>query len=114
MIIHHTDCGFTYFKNNNQILASLLVRSLFLLIIMKSFLFCFKVQTGRRTDYESCLCQPLYQGEKPDFMPIMDMEQSIHNDLVEYRQHPLLDQNAIVRGFLYNTKSGLLKEIEML
>ena len=25
MIIHHTDCGFTYFTNNDQILSSLIV-----------------------------------------------------------------------------------------
>lgn len=65
-------------------------------------------------EHEPCLCQPLYQGEKPDFMPIRDMEQSIRDDLVEYQQHPMLDQRIVVRGFLYNTKTGLLKEVEML
>jgi carbonic anhydrase len=33
MIIHHTDCGFTYFTNNNQILASLIVKLFIILNI---------------------------------------------------------------------------------
>ena len=26
MIIHHTDCGFTYFSNNDQVIAALKVK----------------------------------------------------------------------------------------
>jgi len=69
------------------------------------------VQTGTKTNNLRS-SQPLYEGEKPDFMPIMDIEQSIRDDLAEYKQYPMLNQNIIVRGFLYNTKTGLLKEIK--
>ena len=45
-------------------------------------------------------------------MPIADIEQSIHDDLAEYKQYPILNQNILVRGFLYDTKTGLIKEIK--
>ncbi|CAF4985664.1 unnamed protein product [Rotaria sp. Silwood1] len=93
MIIHHTDCGFTYFSTNNQILASLIV------------------QPGTQKS-NLILSRPAYQNNKSDFMPIIDIEQSIRDDLAEYKQYPMLNQNIIVRGFLYDTKTGLLKEIK--
>lgn len=49
---------------------------------------------------------------KPDFMPITDLEQSIRDDLMEYKRYPMLNQNVTVRGFLYDTKTGLLKEVK--
>ena len=47
-------------------------------------------------------------------MPIVDLEQSIRDDLAEYKRHPMLDQNIIIRGFLYDTKTGSLNEIDLL
>ena len=44
-------------------------------------------------------------------MPIADLEQSIRDDLLEYKQYPMLNQNVTVRGFLYDTKKGTLREI---
>ncbi len=49
---------------------------------------------------------------KPDFMPIADLEQSVRDDLAEYKQYPMLNHNVTVRGFLYDTKTGTLKEIK--
>ena len=69
------------------------------------------MQTGTKIN-NSLSCQPLYEGNKPDFMPITDIEQSIRDDLAEYKQCPMLNQNILVRGFLYDTKTGLLKEIK--
>ncbi|CAF1123946.1 unnamed protein product [Rotaria sordida] len=92
MIIHHTDCGFTYFSSNDQILASLMV------------------QTGT-LKRNLILPRSRYQFDKSDFMPVVDIEQSIRDDLAEYKQYPMLNQTIIVRGFLYDTKTGLLKEI---
>ncbi|UJR07824.1 hypothetical protein I4U23_012107 [Adineta vaga] len=93
MIIHHTDCGFTYFGNNNQILASATVKK------------------GSKASTVPD-CRPFYVGDIPDFMPIIDLEQSIRDDLNEYKQYSILNQNILVRGFLYDTKTGLLKEIK--
>jgi hypothetical protein len=45
-------------------------------------------------------------------MPITDLEQSIRDDLAEYKLYPMLNQNVTVRGFLYDTKKGSLKEIK--
>ncbi|CAF4321423.1 unnamed protein product, partial [Adineta steineri] len=96
MIIHHTDCGFTYFSNNDQVMTAL------------------KLQPGTEVGN-----LPIFQtipGQvsattTPDFMPIADLEQSIRDDLAEYKQYPMLNQNVTVRGFLYDTKTGLLKEV---
>lgn len=44
-------------------------------------------------------------------MPIADLEQSIRDDLAEYKQYLMLNQNLTVRGFLYDTKTDVLKEI---
>jgi hypothetical protein len=70
-----------------------------------------QVQTGINTN-KLLLSRPFYEGDKPDFMPIIDVEQSIRDDLSEYKQHTMLNQNITVRGFLYDTKTGLLKEIK--
>ena len=51
-------------------------------------------------------------SNRPDFMPIADLEQSVRDDLAEYKQYPMLNQNVVVRGFLYDTKTSLLKEIK--
>jgi carbonic anhydrase len=45
-------------------------------------------------------------------MPILNIEQSVHDDVAEYKQYPMLNQNNIVRGFIYDIKTGLLKEIK--
>ncbi|CAF1073292.1 unnamed protein product [Rotaria sordida] len=108
MIIHHTDCGFTYFSNNKQILASL------------------RVRTGTRTEQLNP-SQLSYDEDDPDFMPITDLEQSVRDDLAEYKKNPLLKQDIIVRGFTlwtvmalatieqqYHTLSGNAKERSMI
>ncbi len=69
------------------------------------------MQTGTKTN-ELLVSRPFDENDKPDFMPIIDAEQSIRDDLAEYKQHSMLNQNIIVRGFLYDTKTGLLKEIK--
>ena len=45
-------------------------------------------------------------------MPIADLEQSVRDDMAEYKQYPLLNQNVTVRGFIYDTKTGLLRGIK--
>ncbi|CAF0862541.1 unnamed protein product [Didymodactylos carnosus] len=97
MIIHHTDCGFTYFSSNEQVLAAL------------------KLQPGTNTGEVSLfktLTGQTNPNDVPDFQPIKDLEQSVRDDLLEYKQYPMLNQNVTVRGFLYDTKTGILKEIK--
>ncbi len=82
-----------------------------IVFIYFSYSSLFQVQTGTKTN--NLLRSRLFnEGDKPDFMPIMDVEQSIRDDMAEYKQYPLLNQDIIVRGFLYETKTGLLKEIK--
>jgi carbonic anhydrase len=69
------------------------------------------VQPGTKTN-NLLVSRSFYEGDRPDFMPIMNIEQSIRDDLAEYKRHPMLNQNIIVRGFLYDTKTGLLKEVK--
>lgn len=102
MIIHHTDCGFQYFNSNTEVLSAI------------------KIKTGTETPKETSFFKTIskdlgiekYNNEfVPDFMPIKDLEQSIYEDFKEYRKQPMFNQNAEIRGFIYNTETGLLKEV---
>jgi len=107
MIIHHTDCGFTYFAHNAEVMTALKLKSGTELPKDVSVLQNFARELGlKKVGGEEG--QP---GGELDFMPIRDLEQSVRDDLAEYKTCSLLDQNAEVRGFLYDSKTGLLREI---
>lgn len=102
MIIHHTDCGFQYFNSNTEVLSVI------------------KVKTGtdisKKTSFFKTMSNDLgienYNNESvTDFMPIKDLEQSIHDDFKAYREQPMFNQNVEIRGFIYDTETGILKEV---
>ncbi len=45
------------------------------------------------------------------FLPFTDHEQSIVDDLQVYRSSPLVRQDVVVRGFIYDVDTGLLREV---
>ncbi len=45
------------------------------------------------------------------FLPFSDLEESVRNDLATYKSSRLLRQDVVVRGFVYDVKTGKLKEI---
>lgn len=45
------------------------------------------------------------------FLPFRDLDQSVRDDLAAYRRSPLLRQDIPVRGFVYDVRTGKLREI---
>lgn len=45
------------------------------------------------------------------FLPFSDVEQSVKDDLVQYRQSTIVRQDIPVRGFVYDVKTGRLTEV---
>lgn len=49
-----------------------------------------------------------------DFLPMPDLEQSVAGDVRLLRQSPLVVPGTVVRGFVYDVRTGGLREIEVL
>jgi carbonic anhydrase len=45
------------------------------------------------------------------FLPFSDLDQSVRDDIAAYRRSPLVRQDVPVRGFVYDVKTGRLREI---
>ncbi len=46
-----------------------------------------------------------------DFLPFSDVEESVRQDVAIIRSSPLIPQNIPVRGFVYDVRSGSVREI---
>jgi carbonic anhydrase len=46
-----------------------------------------------------------------DFLPFSDVDQSVRQDLAKIRASPLIPDEIPVRGFVYDVRSGALREI---
>ncbi len=46
-----------------------------------------------------------------DFLPFSDLEQSVRDDMATIRASPLLPDDLAVRGFIYDVRSGHLREV---
>jgi carbonic anhydrase len=47
-----------------------------------------------------------------DFMPFTDLEESVREDMQTIRSSPLIADDIAVRGFVYDVKSGRLREVK--
>ena len=45
------------------------------------------------------------------FLPFRDLDQAVRDDLEVYRSSPLVKQDVVLRGFVYDVASGLLREV---
>ncbi|MFT3925291.1 MAG: carbonic anhydrase [Myxococcales bacterium] len=45
------------------------------------------------------------------FLPFKDLDTSVRDDLTAYRASPLVRQDVPVRGFVYDVKTGQLREV---
>ncbi len=45
------------------------------------------------------------------FLPFRDVEQSVRDDLALYRSSPIVRQDVVLRGFVYDVRSGRLHEV---
>ena len=46
------------------------------------------------------------------FLPFKDLDQSVRDDIAAYRASPLVRHDVPVRGFVYDVKSGRLREVK--
>lgn len=46
------------------------------------------------------------------FLPFGDLDQSVRDDLTAYERSPLVRQDVPVRGFVYDVKTGRLREVK--
>ena len=97
-VIHHTDCGMEYFSD--EVMRDLLRRSL---------------ETAQLTpegfkDVGEGPGSPI--GEYVDWLAIKDQRQSVVDDVVRIRQHPLVPPSIPIYGYLFDVRSGRLVEVE--
>lgn len=52
-----------------------------------------------------------YIADHLAFLPFRDVEQSVRDDLEVYRSSPLVRQDVVLRGFVYDVATGLLREV---
>jgi carbonic anhydrase len=98
LVIHHTNCGMETF--NNEIMGSLLNESLATASIDKDG--WKNVIKGKGSD----------EGKFVNWLTIADQKQSIIDDLNRIRNHPLVNKEVTIRGYLYDVRTGLLTEVK--
>ncbi len=98
LIIHHTDCGMETF--NNDIMSNLLNESLATATIDKDG---WKNLTKGKGSIE---------GKFINWLTISNQKQSVVEDLFRIRNHPLVNPDIVIRGFIYDVRTGLLSEVQ--
>ena len=96
-IVHHTDCGMEY--ADNATISRLLAQSLNPARLDENGWHDTKDDSGT-TD-----------GEFVNWLAIKDPIQSICADVRRLRSHPLVPKSILIYGYLYNVKTGMLKEV---
>jgi len=96
-VIHHTDCGMETF--NNDIMSDLLSKSL-------------KTASVDATGWhDSCEGPGCCEGKYINWLTIKDQVESVLEDVVRIKSHPLVPADIPVYGFIYDVKSGRLLEV---
>jgi len=96
-VIHHTDCGMETF--NNDIMGDLLSKSL-------------KTARVDATGWhDSCEGQGCCEGKYINWLTINNQAESVLEDVVRIKSHPLVPADIPVYGFIYDVKSGRLLEV---
>ncbi len=96
-VIHHTDCGMETFTDD--IMRGLLASSLKTASVDES---------GWHDSGEG---HGSTEGNYIDWLTIADNEQSVVEDVQRIRQHPLVPGDIPIYGYIYDVKSGKLKEV---
>jgi carbonic anhydrase len=50
-------------------------------------------------------------GDAIDFLPFSDLEASVVDDVRRIREHPLVPAEAVIYGFVYDVRTGQLREV---
>jgi carbonic anhydrase len=96
-IIHHTDCGMEY--ADNATISSLLAQSLNPARLDENGWHDRQDDSGT-TD-----------GEFVNWLTIKDPIQSICADVRRLSYHPLVPKSILIYGYLYDVRTGMLKEV---
>ncbi|HVX66079.1 MAG TPA: carbonic anhydrase [Bryobacteraceae bacterium] len=96
-VIHHTDCGMEAFTN--EIMRDLLSKSLE------------TAEFGGGGWKDVGKGPGSSAGTYIEWLPITDQAQSIVEDVVRIRTHPLVPDYIPIYGYLYDVRTGRLKEI---
>ena len=97
-VVHHTDCGMVTFTN--EVMSDLLASSLETAV---------KDENGRWRDIGRGPGSP--EGSKIDWLTIGDEEQTLVDDVLTIRRHPLVPPWIPVYGYMYDVKTGRLHEV---
>ena len=97
-IIHHTDCGMEFFTS--ELIGDLLSKSLETAALGESGFY--DVGTGPGSA----------EGKYINFLTIANQADSIVEDVLRVRNHPLVPRNIPIYGYIYDVRSGKLIEIE--
>jgi len=96
-VVHHTDCGMVLF--NSKTMGGLLEKSLET-----------AVHDGK--EWKDVGKGPgSKEGQKVDWMTFTDDEKAVVEDVKRIRNHPLVPKSIPVYGYLYDVRTGKLKEI---
>lgn len=96
-VIHHTNCGMEYFRDD--IMRGLLAQSL---------------KTARLDDsgwHAVGSGGGSLEGEYIAWLTIKDLAQSVVMDVQRIRSHPLVPKNIPIYGYIYDVKTGKMNEV---
>jgi carbonic anhydrase len=97
-VIHHTNCGMEFFTND--VIRSLLYSSLETAELSATGFRDVGTGPGSRA------------GDFIEWLPISDQKQSVLDDVLRIRSHPLVPRSIPIYGYIYDVKSGKLIEVE--
>jgi carbonic anhydrase len=97
-VIHHTNCGMEFFTN--EVMRGLLASSLDTAELTADGFRDVGQGPGSRA------------GEFIEWLAIADQQQSLVDDIVRIRTHPLIPRSIPIHGYIYDIQSGKLIEVE--
>jgi carbonic anhydrase len=97
-VIHHTDCGMELFTD--EVMRSLLAKSLKTATIDEN---------GWRNVEET---GGSHEANHMTFHTIKNLKESVVEDVLRIRHHPLVPKDIPIYGYIYDVKSGKLVEVE--
>jgi carbonic anhydrase len=97
-VIHHTNCGMEFFSN--LVIRGLLANSLD------------TAQLGAEGFKDIGKGPGSRAGEFVEWLTIPDQQQSVIDDVVRIRTHPLVPASIPIYGYVFDVQSGKLNEVE--
>ncbi|HUP72394.1 MAG TPA: carbonic anhydrase [Acidimicrobiales bacterium] len=96
-VIHHSNCGMEFFTD--EVMRGLLVNSLETAAL------------GDEGFYDIGTGPGSSEGNYIDWLTIANQQDSVVDDVVRIRSHPLVPQTIPIYGFIYDVTSGRLNEV---